>query len=285
MGLKNDIQELKMRSENEYQDYKNKVGIMMKEYDDKSSQFNVLIGTINAERLGLRKEIGVLYDFLQLIGGSLKEQNRISVFDFMDELPAPNQVYTEISSLSEPEFRDEDFLRDGIFALADHVVNKKLYEQYIVAVETKSSDYDKDISDRTTQILYMKDAIEIAKIYRNIVVTVRDTISQKILPELNLIEAFLYADAIREMILDGEKPDNVEICGISEYKGTKQDIHYQFVKNTFDFYKVSTMFFTQTVLADILTDRVITEEEKSAFNNQIAEIKQQIVNIENKKVM
>lgn len=284
MGLKEDIEELTSRRERDYEDYKAKLGCRMKIYNDRCSKFDVLVGTINTERLAFRKEIKVLYDFLQLIGGSLRDEKRISVFDFSDEAPAPNQLYSEIPPLPEPDFVNNDgwdLLWKGLIGVArDHFKNKDLCEKFLQDIEEKKSAYDKDIKDRETQISYIKDAIEIAIIYRNIIVTVRDTVAEKILPELDLIQAFLYADAIRERVLDGETTKDIQLCAISEYKGTRQDKHYQFVKNTFDFYNICTAFFKQTVLADILRDRIVSEEEKKEFKQNIDEIKAHIDSVE-----
>lgn len=131
----------------------------------------------------------------------------------------------------------------------------------------------------------LQDAIKIATVYRNIIVTVRDTIAEKIIPELELIQAFLYADAIRENLIEDDEISNIKPCNIVEYKGRKQDIHYQFVRNTFDFYKMSTTFFKKAVLTDILDDRVVTEGEKKEFHKQIYAIKNKMKTLESQKVI
>lgn len=160
-------------------------------------------------------------------------------------------------------------------------------KNFLLEVENKESEYIKDLKSKNNNISSLKDAIEIAKIYRSIIVTVKDTISEKIIPELDFIRSFLYADAIRELVLEGEslETNSIEPCNIAEYKGTKQDIHYQFIKNTFDFYRISTQFFKKTVLTDILEDRVVTEQEKADFNEQVQLIKNQINSLEDMKVV
>ena len=155
-----------------------------------------------------------------------------------------------------------------------------------MAVETKKSEYERDLNKKRNMVSDLKDAVEIDKIYRSIIVTVKDTISEKIIPELDFIRSFLYADAIRELVLEDDNLDHdIEPCNIAEYKGTKQDIHYQFIKNTFDFYRISTQFFKKAVLTDILEDRVVTEQEKADFNEQVQLIKNQINSLEDMKVV
>lgn len=277
MGLNNDIEELKKRADSDYQEYQDGISAKRKEYNDRRSEFDVLIGTINNERLSFRKEIKELYDFLQSIGGSLK--GRISVYDFADEAPAPNQDYREIHGMQKPDFKKTEayeLLWKGWLApVLDHRKNKKMYEEFLRDVENRKIEYAKDIQEKAIRISHLKDAIEIARIYRNTIVYVKDIIREKILPELGLIQAFLYADGIREVILDGDSPESIKPCGISEYKGTKQDIHYQFVENTFDFYEISTAFFKHAILTNILKDGIVTDEEKQQFEYQVDRIKDQ----------
>ena len=57
----------KKKDEQLYNIYKEKATDLEKEYNDVGKKFDVLIGTINAERLSFRKEIRELYDFLMLV--------------------------------------------------------------------------------------------------------------------------------------------------------------------------------------------------------------------------
>ena len=240
----------------------------------------------------------ILYDFLMAMGGSLKEEKKISIFDFVDENPAQSMLCTEIEGTENVDYKGIDGwtvvagLSFGAIGLTANLINKyntnkEIYEKFLLEVENKESEYIKDLKSKNNNISSLKDAIEIAKIYRSIIVTVKDTISEKIIPELDFIRSFLYADAIRELVLEGEslETNSIEPCNIAEYKGTKQDIHYQFIKNTFDFYRISTQFFKKTVLTDILEDRVVTEQEKADFNEQVQLIKNQINSLEDMKVV
>ena len=173
----------------------------------------------------------------------------------------------------------------GASMIYKHNKNKETYNNFLTAVENMKNAYDEDIYQRVVLVSSLQDAIKIATVYRNIIVTVRDTIAEKIIPELELIQAFLYADAIRENLIEDDEISNIKPCNIVEYKGRKQDIHYQFVRNTFDFYKMSTTFFKKAVLTDILDDRVVTEGEKKEFHKQIYAIKNKMKTLESQKVI
>lgn len=115
-------------------------------------------------------------------------------------------------------------------------------------------------------------AAEIASIYRSLIATVKDSISETILPELTGIDAFLAADAIKNCIISGMDPEDAEVANITEYKGTLFHGHFMFVKNTFDYYTIIAKFFTEPILTNIVEDNKITEEEKESFNKNVEKI-------------
>lgn len=330
MSLKQDILNLKVRAEEKYEEYQSHITNIGEEYDSQRDKFNQEINLINTERFYLRDEINVLYKFLESTGGSLREEKRISVFDFENEDYAPryskdssdlnaiNESYEKkkvhmdvmgaaagsvagvgvASSIASPAMAvgavmvpvaplviPLSLIGLGVGTFINNKKNKEEYEKLLTEAEKKELEYEADIAKRCSQLKFLMDAIEMAKIYRNIIAIVRDTIKERIIPEMELIQAFLYADAIRELVLDGEEPKNVEVFGISEYKGTTQDVHYQFVSNSFDFYTISTAFFKQKVMTDILEDRVVTEEEKKQFSNQVEAIKRQVDVLKENKVI
>lgn len=284
MGLKDEFNRVTEECNEDYKKYKEKVGKAIKKFEDVRDQYNAELGLINSERLSLREEIDKLYRFLKAIGGSM--DRKITVFDYKMESFAPNTDRTEIPPIEKPNFQDEYWLFDPLIkTVLKHSENKKKLENFIKKVQEKKEEYEKDLNVRGAEISYMQDGVQIARIYRNIIVTIRDTIKNKIVPEFEYIHAFLYADAIRELVADGSDLENITPCNIVEYKGTQQDIHYQFVKNAFDFYDVITNFFRNTVLTDILEDRVVSKEEKERFQKNIDIIKEHIDLLESKKVM
>ncbi len=279
------ISQIKTESNKYYFDYKANVREVIQFYNDIRDMYNAQMALINSERLSLREEIHKLYTFLVSLGGAVSDR-KPTVFDYRTESFAPNTDYTEVQPIEIPDFREERFFSVSILNLAlNHFKNKKTLADFERKVQEKKEQYDKDIDERYTQTKHLKDAVEIANIYRNIIVMVRDTVKLKIIPEFDLIQAFLFADAIRERMIEGGDLEHIEPCNIAEYKGTRQDMHYQFVKNVNDFYDVITCFFMNTVLTDILKDRIISQQEKQEFQNNIDNIKKYIEVLESKKVI
>ena len=122
----------------------------------------------------------------------------------------------------------------------------------------------------------MEDYEEIAKLYRDIIVTIRDTIREKVLPEFEYLRAFLIADAIREKVLLGDEIVEIKPCKIMEYKNTKYNAHYVFVKNTFDFWDLAKAFFSRAVLTELLEKGEITQKERADFEKSVYELRGKI---------
>lgn len=148
--------------------------------------------------------------------------------------------------------------------------------------------YDKDcvkwkneLAKAQDETAYFAMAVEIANMYRVVVATIRDAIADKIIPELNNIVAFLYADSIKNCIINNEDPSNIRLSNISEYRGTPYERHYNFVKNTFEYYQLISEFFTQPVLTNMLNNGKgqIGDKEYKAFQKQIYTIGEKQVQV------
>ena len=81
--------------------------------------------------------------------------------------------------------------------------------------------------------------------------------------------AFLYADAIKNAIINGEEPSMVTIGNISEYRGTPYEGHYLFVKNVFEYYTLISEIFTKPILTNIIEKRTVSEEKIEELKTDI----------------
>lgn len=270
------------RYEKKYKEYQKRANEKQKKYAELRENYNAEIAIINNERLSMRIEIQKLYAFLKSIGGSMGE--RITPFDFEKEAPVYNANLSLVEKLEKPEIENWHYI-DGVFRMSfvkGH--NKSLIKEFEKASVGEGIKYTNDYMKRDQMIKFVEDACEIAKMYRQIVVTVRDTIRDKIIPEMNLVKSFLYADVIRERILDGDNLDGIKPYSIEEYQGTRQDTHYQFVKNTVDFYTLIVKFFSEKILTQIIEDQQVTPAERNSFKRQIDAINAHINNVEKEMV-
>lgn len=276
MALKDDFQNLNDRSKKEYEEYRKELKDLVDDYNDEKRKYDPKIDTINNEIISsINDEMRKLYEFLQEIG-DLSNKKRISIYEFEDELHAKQLIFNPCDPPEKQEPKNSFFSKKK---------NEEKYKEFLRYVDERKLYYENDINLKKSSVSSMKDAIEMAEFFRALVYQVIDTIKFKIIPELDFIRAFLYADAIREKILDGENLNTIKPRSISEYKGTIQDKHYQFVKNSFDFYAICASFIKEKVLTNILEDYIVTEEEKKQFKEQSDELQRQIVTIEQGRVL
>lgn len=272
-----------LREEN-YEKYCNEMSSVKSRYMELRDIYNHRISTIDSERTSMRSEIRTLEKFLKNIGEVMAD--KISIFDFREEHPP---VFEDYILMAKPD----KLILEEMHPFVDPIIktlkimneNKKRIQEYELEIEAKRQEYNQDVSKFRTKLKFLEDATDIAEIYLQTVVIVKDTIKEKIIPELGLIKAYLYAESLKEIIIDGETPSEILPASISECEGTLQDVHYQFVKNVFDFYVISTNFFKNSVLSNIIDDMQVTEDEKLEFNSQLDSIKQSIQKVAEKKVL
>ena len=147
----------------------------------------------------------------------------------------------------------------------------------LAALEQKAAQQNNDhqecIKKAQNEAVFLSNAVKIVDMYRNVIVMVRDAIQDTILPELDGIMSFLYADAIKNAIINNEDPNSATIGKISEYRATAYDNHYQFVRNAFDFYRTITKFFTSKVMDKFVKNRAISKSDYQAFIYEVEKIK------------
>jgi len=163
----------------------------------------------------------------------------------------------------------------GINLIGKKIKNKKLIEEVTPKLNQCILELKNNISERERLILFCENAIKIADIYRVCVTLTKDTINEKIIPELNAVMCFFYADSIKEDVLYDKEITNVKLLPLESYNNTQYQKHYLFVKNTFDFYRLICTFFSQTALTDLLCYTEVSDEEYDKLTEKVLNIEQQ----------
>lgn len=246
--------------------------MLVKEYQDKKDAYNNHIGIINTEKISMRDELRRLYDFLSFLGGELKKIRM--VVDFVEEAPAPN-----ISDDVEPSV-EEVIPTEFDVPIIGGIINDSRAVEHEKKKYQKSLEYKRNLNKKKQAITRMDDCVQIAKVYRDTLVLLRDAIREKIIPEFEYIKAFLLADAIREKYIAGLGFDEIKPCKIIEYKGTRYNSHYQFVKNSFDFYDMCSAFFSKPVLTELMKTEELTDKQRDEFYQSVYEIQDKLALLE-----
>ncbi len=243
---------------------------LITQYSNRKDEYNGSINQINSEKVSMRDELKRLYDFLTFVGGTLDK--KISIFDFVKESLALNISKKEVPAVEDGY--DSDLL------LFKHFINKKRANEKEKELYFKGMEYTKSIKDLKQKIARMNDNCAIAEEYFRVLVIVRDSIKDRIIPEIQYIRAFLIADSIHEKYISGNDFEVVTPTSIVELKDTKYNSLYQFVRNAFDFYDLCEAFFKKPVLTELLSLKEITEEDREEFNRSIYAVQDKLAILE-----
>ncbi len=116
-----------------------------------------------------------------------------------------------------------------------------------------------------------QDRTFIAATYLECIELIHETITERIIPELELISAFLLAESVKNNIIANIPIENAKPLDISAIKGTIYGRHYTFVKNAFQFYILSRQIYQ----SPILTRLTQAEQSTSIYSNDKLLITQQ----------
>lgn len=278
--------------------------------ENAANQYNPRIAAINSERARLFDEIRELYNFLKSFGdiGKPITPFDFAVEDFMwpkvgsFDPPQHNSPYMQqdnsdnsggilgkvvstgstVAVISTAMFfpiaTPAALLGKGLInEVSGHgfftkKADKEKYQNVVWECEKDLCARAKRNDDAATEVNFFEAARDIAEIYLHTIMGIKSLIDDTILPELDGITAFLYADAVKNCIIEGEDPRRAEPGSITEYEGTAYDAHYVFVQNAFDYYIIITKFFSDRIMGSIFADHLVTVDELDELHNRVNEI-------------
>jgi len=227
--------------------------------------FNNRIDSLNEYRtIKVKKNLDLLGMFLSQFGN----------LDNVDNSPirkSQEQIEVQKKQLdkSENHIDDIDWSEGDIF-------EKTFFESIIdISSKTKvlSRDATKKIKEFKLQLHenkqsaenksdYINQDIRILDMYKQSIEFISETIEQTIIPEIQLVQAFLQCDEIKNNIIANKEIELKKKNDISLLSGSIHNKHYDFVKNTFIFFLISSKVYNTKILISLLNDQKHDEEEK-----------------------
>ena len=158
------LEELKMESNSDYNEYKNRVDAMQREINDVAQRYNTEINIINNQRIEIRHELEKLYNFLEPLGNMI--DRKVTVFDFEVEAPATiPTIDINIQKVESPNYLEHGFWNDSIFSHIDkHNKNQKRIDEYGSEVERQKNDYNAKLKELDSIKRELETAWKIAQI-------------------------------------------------------------------------------------------------------------------------
>lgn len=250
-----------------YDKYKEKIKKIIEKINDKIEIFNNSIEKLNDYRkVIVKSNIKCLENFLIKFGNL----NNVKIYveeEKQNQVAFPHKKFEVFQNY----IRDIDWSKKEIF--------KKTFETSILKfrndmkkenlnsrIKLKELELDgeriKSLIER--KLSFTEQDIEILGLYENSVKKISETINEKIIPELNLIQAFLQCEEIKNKLINKEDINIKNKNEISLLANTKYDKHYKFVKNTFLFYIISLKIYNTPILTNLLNDSNHEDEKKLA---------------------
>lgn len=237
-------------------DYKEKVTAAILRLNEYIHVFNTSIHKLNYLRnTTLKENIDNLALFLCKFGSCKKAG---AYAQEQDKLPAefPNQELYKI----EDYIGDVDWSQDDVFLntfmlspigmkIKTRKQNLSLQEHINeLIIQTEST-----ITELNTRQYSTLLETQICDLYISNIQIISDVITQKILPEMELVEAFFQAEKIKNEILCDHELHNLTFSyNLRSIINTPYHKHFQFVKNAVAFYVISCKIYNTPVLSNLL---------------------------------
>lgn len=238
-------------------EFKEKVSEAIARLNEKIDKFNHILTRLNEFRSRYVKEnIEQLHTFLSKYGrckpysAYVPETDKPPAEFPMRQMLQIEDYVSEIDWSKDDVFRDTFWLsplgmkfktRNQNLSMHEHIGELKLQIEQTVR-EIKAQTFTAGLE------------IEICNLYLKNVRMISTVISTKIIPEIELVDAFFQAEAIKDSIISESQLKQIRFhYNICTLIGTPYERHYQFIKNALMFYVISCKIYDTPVLTHLLT--------------------------------
>ena len=232
---------------------------------------------VNVKRENLWKSIRDIQEYLSNLG--ILSKNKTDYSDFTLEYIEIPKINKEINFLNNKlEFLERDARKNDIAykeyeGILNTAINKlvsfrktTMDERKLEAINMAQKrlyvtlryyfDYYKD--SLKLQNPYLEECIKTAKLYRESLNTLLDTIDKKILPFLERTTFFLKSLVIKDLVIENKINENMSLedikipKNIADLKDTKYSIYYTFFENLFHLYTSIEVAFKENILTNLI---------------------------------
>ena len=268
-----DISKEIYQDNNDEDEIKNIYSICKKNYVRLSNE----IIHVNVKRENLWKSIRDIQEYLSNLG--ILSKNKTDYSDFTLEYIEIPKINKEINFLNNKlEFLERDARKNDIAykeyeGILNTAINKlvsfrktTMDERKLEAINMAQKrlyvtlryyfDYYKD--SLKLQNPYLEECIKTAKLYRESLNTLLDTIDKKLLPFLERTTFFLKSLVIKDLVIENKINENMSLedikipKNIADLKDTKYSIYYTFFENLFHLYTSIEVAFKENILTNLI---------------------------------
>lgn len=270
-------------------------------YDDFKIQVNSNVNSVNSSIGELNSSIRELNDFregnvsrdIELLGGFLGHFGCVKMIgDYAKEETACYVAVPEHHFISIQDYiRDIDWSKEDVFInsffLSPLGMKKKTQLQNLSMQEQLNSlkiEAEQIILELKNLKFVAEQDKKIAELYIFCVKRIICYIEKVIIPEMDIVEAFFQALAIKNKIIADNTVEKIEFKNnIDLIRDTQYQAHYQFIRNSFLFYIIACKIYNTPVLTNLLkgttseNDLQEITKEKDVLETQINNVNQFLV--------
>jgi hypothetical protein len=228
------------------------------------NEFNLLVSKINKFRQQkVKKNIDSLYLFLNKFGNAkmpdkYSEEASQSVENIPFKQIEDAEFYFQNINWDEKKVFNESFKR-GVFGTRN--ATRKLNEESRVEFGKYKIQWESVQNQAHQKNKRVQDEIKIADLYHECINQINKEIEAKIFPELELVQAMLDAESVKNYVVADLDANNIKLNrDVSLLKNSLYDKHYQFVKNTFLFYIISAKIYDTPVLTNLINNATTSND-------------------------
>lgn len=276
----------------EYIKSRKEIEYIVRELNSTIEKFNVKIGELNGYReKRVKADVEKLGSFLSTFG-NIKNMSEYSEEKEKSFFNIPERAFEEVENyIADIDWSsDEVFLRTffqgGVFASI--FTRGKNVEMLARLEEFKNSVIDK--KDKLNNKIEMIEKVDmrICDLYIELIKAICYYIEFQIVPQIEVIQSFLECESVKNVYIADTKSkviENVEYeTDIKLYDNTIYQKHYNFIRNAFWFYILSSTIYSSPVLTKLLKNKKITEDDTEKLEGQKLLCQKQIILLENNKI-
>lgn len=276
----------------EYIKSRKEIEYIIRELNSTIVKFNVKIGELNGYReKRVKADVEKLGSFLSTFG-NIKDMSEYSEEKEKSFFNIPERAFEEVENyIADIDWSsDEVFLRTffqgGVFASI--FTKGKNVEMLARLEEFKNSVMDK--KDKLNNKIEMIEKVDmrICDLYIELIKAICYYIEFQIVPQIEVIQSFLECESVKNVYIADTKAkiiENVEYeTDIKLYDNTIYQKHFNFIRNAFWFYILSSTIYSSPVLTKLLENKNITDADIEKLEGQKLLCKEQIILLENNKI-
>lgn len=237
-------------------EFRQRVSVALSELNAQIKRFNEYIKSINSIRTSsVKRNIDTLFQFLSRYGNCKPSGSYVS-----EALKIPAQFPEREQARIEDYVKGIDWSNDEVFwntFLCTPLGMKFKTQKQNLSMREELHNLELEIEETVRELQIQKAGTELEQDiclqYTQNVKFISEFIRNKIIPEIELIDAFFQAQYIKDKLICKMDPQNPDFSyNITTLVGTPYEKHYSFIRNSFFFYILSCRIYDTPVLTNLI---------------------------------